>query len=211
MNLRLAKKEDVKSLASIHLECGLEQPGGFMYKLGIGFLKTYYHILLKEKKSIIIVAEDNDGKIHGFCSGTLAAEEHAKALRKNKVSLFFSTIPAILKNPGLIKDIRERNKYLSASANHTRFGTTVGPRNEYWAWRTNSNKNLSVHLFKTWLNLVYDFGFNSVRGEVDSVNKHILILHKLLGAKVLEKQELPDGRTRYFVEYVNQEAKAKNQ
>lgn len=205
MKLRLAKTCDIKYLASIHFECSINQPGGFMHKLGNPFLWLYYKILLSEKKSIIIVAVDENDYIHGFCSGTLAAEEHIKALKNHKIILAISLIPALIRKPSLYKEIIERNDYLYAQNNFTRFGSQEGPRNEYWAWRPNSNKSLSVHLFKTWLNIVFDFGFNSVKGEVDSVNKPILLLHKLLGVKILEKLDLPDGRSRYFVEYVNPE------
>jgi hypothetical protein len=210
MKLRLAKNKDAHSLAAIHLECGLQQPGGFMFKLGYPFLKAYYKILLKEEKSIVILAEDRERKVHGFCSGTLAAEEHVKALKQHRVKLFISIIPSLIKNPGLLKDIIERYRYLNSETDHTKFGTTSGPRNEYWAWLPKSNKSLSIHLFKTWLNLVYDFGFDRVRGEVDSINKHIILLHKILGAKVLGNIDLPDGRQRYYVEYVNQEGVPKN-
>ena len=96
MKFRLAKQSDFKNLAEIHLECGKVQPDGFMHQLGIYFLITYYKILLKEGRSVIVLAEDHKGFVHGFCSGTLAAEEHLMELKKNRLKLILSVIPALI-------------------------------------------------------------------------------------------------------------------
>jgi hypothetical protein len=202
MKLRIAKKSDNKILADIHMECGKIQPDGFMHQLGLTFLRTYYAILINEKKSIILLAEDENDFIHGFCSGTMAAEEHLEKLKKHKVKLAFSLIPALLKSPKLLKNIIARNKYINTSVKSVKFGVSLGSRCEYWAWRPeNKNLTMSMHLFNVWRNIVFELGSESIKGEVDMLNKYILKIHKILGAKIIEELNLPDGRSRVIIEY----------
>ena len=202
MKFRIAKKSDKKVLASIHMECGKIQPDGFMYQLGLPFLTTYYSILISETKSIIVLAEDENGVVQGFCSGTLAADEHLEELRRNKIKLAFSLIPALLKSPKLLKNLIARDKYINASAKSVKFGVSHGGRCEYWAWRP-ENKNLimSMRLFQVWRNILFELGSESIKGEVDMLNKYILKIHKISGAKIIKELNLPDGRNRVIIEY----------
>ena len=202
MKLRIAKKSDNKILADIHMECGKIQPDGFMHQLGLTFLRNYYDILINERRSIILLAEDENGFIHGFCSGTIAAEEHFEELKKHKLKLAFSLILAVLKSPKLLKKIIARNKYINTSVKSVKFGVTEGSRCEYWAWRPEKkNLTMSMHLFNVWRNTVFELGSESIKGEVDISNKYILKIHKILGAKIIEELKLPDGRNRVIIEY----------
>ena len=112
MKLRIANKSDIKSLAKMHLICGKIQPDGFMHQLGLNFLKAYYSILLNEKGSLIVIAEDEKGFIHGFCSGTLAAEKHLSELKRKKIKLAISLIPAIIKSPKIFLQLLNWEKEL---------------------------------------------------------------------------------------------------
>tara|TARA_B110000240_G_scaffold166937_1_gene188502 strand:+ start:12395 stop:13018 length:624 start_codon:yes stop_codon:yes gene_type:complete len=202
MLVRLAKISDIKQLAQIHLECGKNQPDGFMHLLGFFFLKTYYSILLNERKSVIVLAEDDSGFVHGFSSGTLAAEEHLMALKKNKIKLIISSIPALLISPKLIFKLLARNRYVNASANSLKFGVDIGSRCEYWAWRPeHKNLTMSINLFNIWRKIIFDLGIDSIKGEVDLKNKYIFKMHKILGANVVGELNLPDGRKRVIIEY----------
>lgn len=203
VKFRIAKLVDANQIAEIHIESGKNQPGGFMHLLGFSFIKKYYEILLQEKHSIVIVAEDKTGFIYGFCSGTLDASEHIKSLNSNKLPLLIASLPSIFKNPKLIFEITKRRKHINNVSDSVEYNTKIGVRNEYWGWRSECDKSKSPELFKTWMNIVYSFGYESFRGEVDSINKHIVLFHKFLGAKILKEIILPDGRIRYFVEYKN--------
>lgn len=208
LKFRLAKKTDADSLAIIHLICGKIQPDGFMHQLGLSFLNTYYRILLDEKNSVIVVAEDENGLLHGFCSGSLAAEEHHVELKRNRLKLAFSLIPAILKSPKILKKILARNRFIETSGQSTSFGTSHGTRSEYWAWRPESkNLIMSILLYKTWLNIVFELGSTSIKGEVDSLNKYVLKMHKILGASIIDELNLSDGRKRIIIEYTKKVTK----
>jgi hypothetical protein len=202
LKLRLANKSDIKSLAKTHLICGKLQPDGFMHQLGLGFLKTYYRILLNEKGSVIVIAEDENGIVHGFCSGSLAAEKHLDELKRNQIKLAFSLIPALIKSPKIIGKLLARNRFVKSAGQSTSFGISQGSRCEYWAWRPESrNLVISILMFETWLNIVFELGSASIKGEVDILNKYVLRIHKIIGAKVIDELILSDGRKRVIIEY----------
>jgi hypothetical protein len=149
------------------------------------------------------LVEEENRLIQGFCSGTLSAEEHLKALKKHKFQLALSLIPVLLKSPILFKHIFDRLKFIKSSEKSVRFGVSQGSRCEYWAWRPeNKNLTMSIHLFSVWRNVVFELGYKSIKGEVDTLNKYILKIHKILGAKVIAELKLPDGRNRVIIEYV---------
>ena len=201
VKFRIGKVTDANQLTEIHLESGKNQPGAFMHLLGFLFLKKYYQILLQEKHSLIIVAEDETGLIYGFCSGTMDASEHIRSVKSNKIQLGLAAIPAILRKPKLLRELIIRKKHISDDSNSIEYNTKVGVRNEYWGWRNHCDKSTSPELFKTWRDIVYSFGYSSFRGEVDLINKQIVLFHKFLGGRILKEITLPDGRKRYFVEY----------
>jgi len=202
MKFRLATFADISSLALIHLECGKIQPDSFMHGLGICFLRTYYRILLNEKSSVVIIAEDQDKYIHGFCCGSLAAEEHLQNLKKKKISLLISLIPGIIKTPSVLIKLLSHNRYINTGGKESTYGVANGTRCEYWGWRpTSKNPGMAVSILEVWLKIVFDLGSKSVRGEVDIINKGVVKIHQTLGAKIVNELDLPDGRKRIFYEY----------
>ena len=203
MILRFAKPIDINTLAKLHMGCGLQQPGGFMYKLGLTFLKVYYKLLINEKNSIILVAHDENGNLLGFCSGTLSAEEHLNNLKRNRFRIGLSILPAIIKSPSILTNILDREKFVYLRDGSIQFGVTSGARIEYWAWRQDGKSNMSIPLLKTWLKVVFNLGVSSVKAEVDIDRKNLLTIHKFLGAKVGEHLNLKDGRDRVVIEYLN--------
>jgi len=207
MILRFAKSCDSNSLAKLHLDCGEHQPGGFMFKLGLPFLKLYYKLLTNEKNSVIIVAIDEGGNLLGFCSGTITAEEHLYNMKRLRFRIGFSILPAIIKSPKIITNILDREKFVLLKDGSIQFGVVRGPRIEYWAWRHNEKNNMSIPLLKTWLKVVFELGVSSVKAEVDTDSKNLLTIHKFLGAKVVENLNLKDGRKRVIIEYTNEDKK----
>lgn len=203
MIYRFAKANDVNILAKLHLECGENQPGGFMFKLGLPFLKTYYKLLINEKNSIVLVAENENGDILGFCSGTMLAEEHLSNLQKNRLRIGLSILPAIIKSPGMLANILSREKFVFSKDNYIQFGVMVGPRAEYWTWKHDDKSNGAIKLFKTWQKVLFDLGAVSIKGEVDTDNANLFIIYKFLGAKAIGKLYLEDGRHRSIIEYSN--------
>lgn len=199
MNFRIAKKTDCKALASIHQECARNQVDGFMHRLGLPFLTAYYKVFIGEKHSLIIVAEEN-GKILGFHSGTLFAEEHHSALVSSKIRLGLAIIPSLLTDFGLLHEVFLRFKSLSTEEEDFRIKN--GPRGEYWAWLpSNRDGTNALKLHKIWHCVLKDLGATFVRSEVDLSNDRVVRSIKLLGGKFISEITLADGRNRAIVEY----------
>lgn len=203
MILRFAKTTDINSLAKLHQECGEQQLGGFMFKLGLPFLRIYYKLLINEKNSIIMVAEDEKGNLLGYISGTTDAEAHLVNLKRNRFRIGLSILPAIIKSPKLMTHILDRGKFVYLKNGYIQFGVTSGPRIEYWAWLNNEKYRGSILLLKCWLKVLFDLGISSVKAEVDINSKNLLTIHKFLGAKVIDHLKLNDGRRRVIIEYLN--------
>lgn len=201
MKFRIAKESDSKSLALIHMECGLHQQGGFMHKLGVPFLKKYYEITSKNKHSIIVVAENEFGNILGFHSGTLDAKEHYLSLRKNRFKFVIPVIFSLFYKPKLILEIYTRYKYVNNGSN-IEFGVKSGIRGEYWGWSPSKpNPVESINLHRKWHLIIKNLGATYVRSEVDIVNDRIYKSIKLMGGLIIQEITLFDGRRRAIVEY----------
>ncbi|HEY5536106.1 MAG TPA: hypothetical protein VIL99_14365 [Ignavibacteria bacterium] len=174
-----------------------------MFKLGLPFLKTYYKLLIKEKNSVILIADDENGNLLGFASGTMDAEAHLSNLKRNVLRIGFSILPVLIKSPKLLNILLDHEKFVFLKEGYIQYGATSGPRSEYWAWRHNDKSNMSITLLKTWLKIMFTLGASSIKAEVDIDNKNLLVIYKFIGAKVVEHLNLKDGRKRVIIEYEN--------
>jgi len=203
MKYRIATPEDYSTIARIHYYSGQKQAGSFIPQLGINFLREYYKIHFKDENSIILVAEDEGGNISGFVSGTTSCDKFLSLLRKNKLRLFISTLPVLLRNPGILMNLKKRYDFVNHKENCVQYGVTSGARIDYWAWDADSRSKTSVFLFKAWLDMVFEKDTNCVKGEIDTENSQMINLCTFLGARIIHECKLPDGRTRLYIEFVN--------
>lgn len=202
IRFRLAKVEDSGKLAKIHICCGENQSGAYMHKLGTYFLKEYYRIVIKNPHSIVLLAEDENGKCLGFHSGTMRAEEHFESLKKNRFKLFIALIPKLISKPFLILSVVKRYASIAVNDSKFEFGVKVGPRGEYWAWLPSyPNPVESLNLHKKWHIIMKTLGMKYVRSEVDLVNDRIYKSIKLMGGIIIDELTLFDGRKRAIVQY----------
>lgn len=98
--IRLATREDVSAMVSIHL-AGF--PGFFLTFLGPRFLNVLYENILAIEENISLVAVNDNQQIEGFVVGSLSAEGLYKKLLVNSWFDFAmaSVVPAI-RNPASI-------------------------------------------------------------------------------------------------------------
>lgn len=198
VKFRLAKKSDASDLASIHIECGFQQVGGFMHKLGRLFLAKYYDLFLREPGSVILLAVGSDDKALGFSSGTVDASEHFSSLRRNRVILVLTMIPALIKSPPLLREVLLRRRAIEGMC---QFGSTSGPRGEYWAWRpTVKDPAAALVLRKRWCDLMRALGCRKFQFELDVGNSDVNKYIDLFGSRVVQQIVLPDGRRRMIME-----------
>lgn len=199
MHYRLAKKRDLSKIAEIHYECSIKQIGGFMHKLGVMFLKAYYSILINEKWSLILIAEDDFGIIAGFHSGSILPIEHKQALRRKGYKFILPIFLKLFTHPALLNEVLKRIKSLTVTNGKFKFSTNEGPRAEYWAWSPSyKGENKSLDLRQKWCQILNILGFDYYYLEVDSTNKLVLNYYKLQSAECISEICLNDGRKRYI-------------
>jgi len=198
VSMRFANFADVGELARVHLETGIRQPAGFMFRLGRRFLEEYYRTILLEKGTVILCAE-SEGKIVGFISGSLRAEERVPGLRKRRLRLALAALPAILRSPSLAFQAFERQKSGSAEKGEG-FIVQSGAHQEYWAWAASGTAG-SLLLQKKWLSIMQILGADRVTCEVDKVNELSEMAHRVCGARRLTSLKTPDGRERLLLCY----------
>jgi hypothetical protein len=201
MRYRIAKPSDLKQIVNIHYAIRETYPVGIFSQLGKLFLRQYYKIILNDKNEVVLCAEDENGKIVGFCSGTLDAEAQIANLRRHKLSLGIAAISAIVCKPTLIKSLIERYKSTQNSVG-VKFITAKGTRGEYWVWNAADKDSISsIEMHEAGLNILKALGVKEVTFEVDKVNKNVFLFHKVNGAEIVDEFILPDGRERVKMKY----------
>jgi len=204
MHYRLASILDYRELADLHIQCSRKQQKGFMYNLGVVFFRQYYKVFLAEKSAVILCVVADNGRIIGFNSGTLKAEEHALALRRNAIRLGLAVVLAM--RPGLIRECIVRFKSLLKGSRISEYGIREGPRGDYWAWDpADKNPAAAIELHKRFRDIMGNLGATCVRSEVDFDNKVALRSQLLLGGKIVYQFVTPDGRDRCIIEFTLKE------
>jgi len=200
MKVRLANRNDASALAQLHKFSSAKQLGGFMHRLGYEFLKQYYRILIDEGSSIILCAVDDTDHLIGFVAGALEAKTRWTALRRNRFRLLLACLPALLRQPRLIREVYLRQRSGSADEAEAGYVVQSGAHEEFWAWQPDHG-NGAIELHLKWLSLMRLLGARTIRGEVDKVNTVVLRAHRMLGARTIKEFTTPDGRQRLIIEY----------
>ena len=71
IRFRLAKPSDARQLANCHWTVRDRYTDGIFLSLGKGFLRAYYEVMLDNPDEIVVCAENENGEIVGFSSGSL--------------------------------------------------------------------------------------------------------------------------------------------
>lgn len=196
MKYRLAKPVDYKSIVELHYAIRETYSVGIFAQLGKLFLKKYYKIILNDRNSVIVCAEDDNGVMQGFSSATLDVESELTNIRRHKIGLGLAAVTSIICKPFLIRHLIDRYNIIKNNSN-TKIISTKGARSEYWAWSaTNPDSVSSVEMYFAHLNILKSLGVKEVFGEVDKVNKKILLFHRANGCEIIDQITLPDGRDR---------------
>ena len=140
-----------------------------MFQLGRRFLAEYYRVLIDEGSSIILCAVDDTGEPIGFVAGSLDARTRLTALKKNRLRLLIASLPALIRQPALVREIYARQN--SGSIDETEAGYVVhsGAHEEFWAWLPDRGSG-AIELHLKWLSLIRLLGAQTISGEVDKIN-----------------------------------------
>ncbi len=202
LRIRLAKPRDARQIAELHHLCGVNNAQSLFQSLGVSFLTRYYKLLLNEKNSIVLCAEDNSGNILGFISGSQDTAEHMANLKRHFLYLLAGTTTSLVFHPKLLQDLLLRWRALSVAGIENGYIVQSGNRIEYWCWHPQRrHPSASIVLLQAFISLMRRLGAKQLRLEVDEDNRKVVITHRLQGAKISNNFTLPDGRRRLIMEY----------
>jgi hypothetical protein len=120
-------------------------------------------------------------------------------MRKHRFRLFFSMLPALVKNPRLIAPVLRRARSLTGVEEG--YVWLEGPRWEYWGWDPARPSAEAVVLQKNWMALLQLLGAETVVFEVDEANVRVVEFHRRMGSEVEREYVTPDGNRRFLMKY----------
>ena len=201
IRFRLAKPSDAKQIANVHLHIRDKYDKGFFAQVNYAFLVQYYKVVLNDPCEVVVCAENEEGRVVGFSSGSLDAERKMKNLRKHKLSFVLPLLTSAICNPNLIKNAIDRLKSTKGESDN-QYISSKGARLEFWAWLPEVKcSDESVVMQDMLLKTMETLGTEKVYFEVDDTNKNVMRFHKFNGACVTHQFRLPDGRTRFEMYY----------
>lgn len=200
IKIRIAKPSDAGRIATIQQKIKEVNSLGIFCKMGHGFLKTYYKILINDPTTVFTCAENSRNEICGYGFSVLDAERQTNNLKKHKLKLMMSAIGSLIRNPFLLKELY--NRYKSIENNNSNYLHSTGAHGGYWGWDPDTSDAESSMIFhEIGLKIMNLLGVDILHFEVDTANKNVYKFHKLNGAKIEKVFMLPDGRERAFMYY----------
>ena len=201
IKFRLAKPSDAKQIAYVHYHIRDKYDQGFFTQINYAFLKQYYKVVLDDPCEVVVWAEDENHKIVGFSSGSLNSERQFSVMRSKKWKFLVPILTSALSNPKLIRSAYDRYKS-TGNNSENEYVTTTGARIEYWGWLPGQNdSDKSVKMQEMLFFIMKLLGAEKLFFEVDTINKKVLIFHKLNGAEEVRSFMMPDGRERVVLVY----------
>ncbi len=202
VRFRIATLADAEALASLHHLCSREQPDGFLHLLGRPFLAAYYRILLRNPSTLVVCADSGEDGLVGLVSACLEVGEELEALRRGRYRLLLAALPAILRHPSLIAAVRLRMVSLRPGNAGEGFVVGHGPRLSFWGWSPcYPSAGLSTQLFLEMLRKLKERSVSVVSLEVDRSNRKVELIHRYMGARLVQEFVTKDGRKRLVMEH----------
>lgn len=197
VKFRLAKPSDAKQLTECHWTVRDRYKDGIFLSLGKGFLRKYYEIVLDDPNEIVVCAENENGEIVGFSSGSLDAVSQANTFKNHKIKLGIAAMWGIIQHPSFLKGVWQRYKSLN-NKSEQQFLHMEGARSEYLCWKKGADGTINMMLLdKIKFKMMAELGVKEVFFEIDRHNERLFntqMRDKTI--TLLSEYQLPDGRTR---------------
>ena len=197
IKFRLAKPSDAKQMTDCHWTVRDRYTDGIFLSLGKSFLRAYYEIVLDDPNEIVVCAENENGEIVGFSSGSLDAESQAKTIKNHKIKLGFAAMCGIIQHPPFLKGVWQRYRSLN-NKSEQQFLHMEGARSEYLCWKKGADGTINMMLLdKIKFKMMAELGVKEVFFEIDRHNERLFntqMRDKTI--TLLSEYQLPDGRTR---------------
>jgi ribosomal protein S18 acetylase RimI-like enzyme len=115
--VREAQSDDLECLVEVHMSAF---PGFFLTRMGPGFLRTYYSLVMQFPYSIILVADDGE-QIIGFVCGYASPNEFYASLKRNWVRFIWPVSMALVRDPRLIYRVAVNRSRVSRASGNAAF------------------------------------------------------------------------------------------
>ena len=187
--IRTATASDIGRIVEIHINAF---QGFFMTKLGSGFLREYYKVVLNYEKPIFLVTE-KENHVTGFVAGFLQPVDFYAQLRKHKFALSLSLIPTILRDPHLVPRIL-RN-FRSTTQAKIEEDLTVCELASVAVDPTYSGQGLGNALIQAFLKKSRQLGADTVYLTTDAYNNEVVnLLYQRLGFELYRSFRTQENR-----------------
>lgn len=104
IRVRTANVDDIPAIAAVHTEAF---PGFFLTRLGTGFLRAYYHAVLRFDGGRIYVAAD-DARIVGFVAGFIDPSQFYRTIRRSPWNFAAPLATGLVWRPWLVGSVLAR-------------------------------------------------------------------------------------------------------
>lgn len=200
MFYRIAKISDLYSIVKIHYCTRDVNDNGIFARMGKPFFNEFYKIVINNKYTICVCAEDNKREIQGFIFIVLDSKKFDQEILAKRINLIFGATLSVIFRPSLLIPLMKRYKSLKKQNNN--FVHNEGVRGGFWGWDPDSKDSISSYeLHERALLLIKSLGIKELFFEVDKENKNTYKFHKMNGAQELEVMILDDNRNRSMMKY----------
>ena len=99
LEYRDACERDLEGVVLVHLR---SFAGFFLSRLGAGFLREYYRLILNNDGGVLVVAAEQ-GEPVGFAAGYASPVSFHSELKRRRLSFALAALPALLKDHGVLR------------------------------------------------------------------------------------------------------------
>jgi hypothetical protein len=172
-----------------------------MHRLGRRFFVAFYRVLLRERTTVILVADAGADGLVGLVSATLESKRQLAAIRRGRLMLLLATLPALIRTPSLLREVLVRERSLSGARREVR----------RLLWSADRLLGLVAGIpFPRALHLAHQGGPAAPgapgceQGEPRdrSLEQKVEVTPRFLGARAVKVLTTRDGKERTLLEYV---------
>jgi hypothetical protein len=158
--------------------------------------------MLMEPKSLVLCLENSDRRILGLAAGSLDAAEHISTLKRHRLRLLGAALPALIRNPRLIAQLRDRQRASQEGDADNGYVVVSGPRLEFWGVVCEARAGgAALILLQAWLSMAKILGAGRVRFEVNETEWEVEKMHRRMGAELVKDFVTRAGVRRRILEY----------
>ncbi|NSW52325.1 MAG: GNAT family N-acetyltransferase [Anaerolineae bacterium] len=182
------KVSELRYVVSVHLD---SFPGFFLSFLGPAFLYHLYHGLASDETGIHFVYK-KDQSIVGFVCGSSHPEGlYRRLIKKRWWAFALASLPAVLKNPGilsrLVRALKKPSEYAAGDHSATLMSIAVSPEHQ--------GKGIGDALVKAFVSEAKQRGCGAINLTTDRLeNDAVNHFYRKMGFELVRTFVTPEGR-----------------